>query len=88
MTANSAKERPPSRSDAAARICTIPSAIVARRDFFALYPQPRSSFACFLCSAPSDLLSWGRITCDVDLRRLAGAERMVPIATRKRFMDG
>jgi hypothetical protein len=34
------------------------------------------------------LLSWGRITCDVDLRRLAGAERMVPIATRKRFMDG
>ena len=29
-----------------------------------------------------------RITCVADLRRLAGAERMVPIATRKRFMGG
>ena len=27
--------------------------------FFASYPQPRSSFACFLCSAPGDLLCWG-----------------------------
>ena len=29
-----------------------------------------------------------RITCVADLRRLGGAERMVPIATRKRFMGG
>ena len=30
----------------------------------------------------------GRITCVADLRRPGGAERMVPIATRKRFMAG
>jgi len=29
-----------------------------------------------------------RITCVADLRRRGGAERMVPIATRKRFMGG
>jgi hypothetical protein len=29
-----------------------------------------------------------RITCVADLRRFGGAERMVPIATRKRFMGG
>jgi hypothetical protein len=29
-----------------------------------------------------------RITCVADLRRFGGAERMVPIATRERFMGG
>jgi hypothetical protein len=29
-----------------------------------------------------------RITCVADLRRFGGAERMVPVATRKRFMGG
>jgi hypothetical protein len=29
-----------------------------------------------------------RITCVADLRRFGGAERMVPIATRKRFEGG
>jgi hypothetical protein len=47
MTANSAKERPPSRSDAAARICTIPSAIVARRDFFCFISTATLKFRVF-----------------------------------------
>ena len=88
MTANSATRQSPLRSGAAASNCMIPSAVAARGIFFAPYPQPRSSFACFLYSAPNDLLSWERITCVADLRRLAGAERMVPIATRKRFTGG
>jgi hypothetical protein len=29
-----------------------------------------------------------RITCVADLRRFGGPERMVPVATRKRFMSG
>jgi hypothetical protein len=29
-----------------------------------------------------------RITCVADVRRFGGAERMVPVATRKRFMGG
>ena len=89
MTANSATTQSPLRSGAAAFRCMIPSAIAARRDFFCSLSTATLKFRVFPIFSAERFAILGteslalRISAD-----LAGAERMVPIATRKRFMGG
>jgi hypothetical protein len=67
----------------------IPSAIAARRDFFSvgIHSHAQVSRVSYIQRRAICYLG-DRITCVADLRRFGGAERMVPIATRKRFMGG
>jgi cold shock protein len=88
MTANSAVRQSPLRSGAAASICVIPSAVAARGIFFRhIHSHAQVSRVSYIQRRAICYLG-DRITCVADLRRLAGAERMVPIATRKRFTGG
>ena len=88
MTANSATRLSRLRSGAAASSCMIPSAIAARRIFcLHIHSHAQVSRVSYIQRRAICYLG-GRITCVADLRRLAGAERMVPIATRKGFTGG
>jgi hypothetical protein len=89
MMANSATTQSPLRSGAAASSCMIPSAIAARGIFFSLgiHSHAQVSRVSYIQRRAICYLG-DRITCVADLRRFGGAERMVPIATRKRFMGG
>jgi hypothetical protein len=87
--ANSATRQLPLRSGAAAFSCMIPPAIAARRDFFCLgiHSHAQVSHVSYIQRRAICYLG-DRITCVADLRHFGGAERMVPIATRKRFIGG
>src|ERR1700735_3369107 len=88
MRANSATRQSPLRSGAAASSCMIPSAVAARGIFFVhIHSHAQVSRVSYIQRRAICYLG-DRITCVADLRRLAGAERMVPIATRERFTGG
>ena len=89
MMANSATKQLPLRSGAAVSSCMIPPAIAARRDFFCLgiHSHAQVSRVSYIQRRAICYLG-DRITCVADLRHFGGAERMVPIATRKRFIGG
>jgi CspA family cold shock protein len=88
MTASSAIRQSLLRSGVAASRCMIPSAVAARGIFF-LHIHSHAQVSRVSCIQRRAICYLrDRITCVADLRRLAGAERMVPIATRKRFTGG
>jgi hypothetical protein len=89
MTASSATKAVALRNGAAASSCIVPSAIAARRDFFRSLSTATLKFRVFpIFSAERfAILRTESLALRISAF-LAGAERMVPIATRKRFMGG
>jgi hypothetical protein len=89
MMANSATTQSPLRRGAAASSCMIPSAIAARRDFFRSLSTATLKFRVFPIFSAERFAILGTESLALRISAfLAGAERMVPIATRKRFMGG
>ena len=89
MTANSAVRQSLLRSGAAAFSCMIPSAIAARRDFFCSISTATLKFRVFPIFSAERFAILGTESLALRISAvLAGAERMVPIATRERFMGG
>ena len=87
--ANSATKQLPLRSGAAASSCMIPPAIAARRDFFCSISTATLKFGVFPIFSAERFAILGIESLALRISAvLAGAERMVPIATRKRFMGG
>ena len=88
MTANSAVRQSPLRSGAAARTCMIPSAIAARGIFFLhIHSYAQVSRVSYIqrraiCYLGTESLALRMFAI------LAGPARMVPVATRKRFVGG
>jgi hypothetical protein len=89
MTANSATAQPPFRSGAAASSCMIPSAFAVRRDFFRSLSTATLKFRMFPIFSADRFAILGSESLALRISAFfGGAERMVPIATRKRFMGG
>jgi len=87
--ASSATRQAPLRSGAAASSRMIPSAIAARRDFFCSLSTATLKFRVFPMFSAERFGILQRESLALRLCAIwGGAERMVPVATRKRFMGG
>ena len=77
------------RSGAAASSCIIPSAVAARRDFFCSLSTATLKFGVFPMFSAERFAILGPESLALRIFAIPGeAERMVPVATRKRFMGG